>query len=161
MARAPRHLLPAALPLRLPLAALLAAWLLALLAPLLHVHVGHHADDGTDHDAAHCEQPFLPHGAEPAFAASCPDGGSCREPGHHHHSHETRVHGAAGCQQCASFWERRIEPPLPFVLAPLVVERCAPVAVRMSPQAQRAVFAWARGPPALDGSSRRCALSIA
>lgn len=177
MVRRPRHLLPAKLPPRLPLAALLAAWLLALLAPLFHVHLGHaapeaeaplaahaagHADDSCDdHAGGHCEQPLLPQGQEPEFAASCPDGGDCQKPGHHHHSHETRLHDTTGCSSCASFWERRVEGALPFELAPLALERCAPIAARLSPPAQRAVFAWARGPPATGGSPSRCALPIA
>ncbi len=165
MSRRPHRLLPAALPMRVPLATLLVAWLLALIAPALHVHVGHddadelHAADSHAAADCHAPQPVLP--AHATFATSCQNGGDCDVPGHHHHSHDARLHDAAGCQSCASLFERRVEAPVPYAIAPLRVERLARAEVRQSPPAQRAVFSQARGPPVAVASPRRCALLVA
>jgi hypothetical protein len=163
MLRRTRRLLPAKLPPRLPLVALLAAWLLAQLAPLLHVHVGHHGPEHEhlDHAGACCEQPPATPNQSPMVAASCPDGGSCRNPLHHHHSHEGPFDDAIGCHQCASFWERPVEASPRFFLAPLSVVRTLAAPVRQAPQELRAAMALARGPPAGGGLPRRCALLVA
>lgn len=149
--RIPR-LLPTALPERGALAVLLVAWLLGVVAPAFHDHADHDADAAAhdDHDdATRCSGVIVAAAPVATLAADCPEGEGCRNPVHHHHSHELPRHDVANCPTCAALLQRAIVPVVSFSLAPRAVHHLAPLAERASLPSERSVFAQARGPPSV------------
>lgn len=160
-----RHLLPRGLPPSWAAALLLFAWIAGFAAPCFHDHADHapaagdsaldrHDTADHDHAADQCAGVVRDVPTETSIAAHCPAGDNCRDPFHHHHSHD-RVRAVVGCAICAALLVREALPIVGFALP----SPAATLLVRLPPHrssaSECAVVAQARGPPGVGVATSR------